>query len=170
MERTVDTKLKGFRLRFATEEDAALIFNFVEELASYENLQHQVQATEESLKDAIFTRKIAEVVIGEYENEPVCFALFYYSLSTFIGSPGIYIEDLYVKQEMRGRGMGTILFSYLAKLAKERKCWGLEWSCLDWNEPSIRFYNGLGAMTRNEWTMYRLQGREMEALACRFSN
>lgn len=165
---TVDTKLKGFKLRSATEKDAALIFSFVKELASYENLQHLVLATEESLKEAVFTRKIAEVVIGEYENKPVCFALFYYSLSTFIGSPGIYIEDLFVKREMRGLGMGTILLSYLAKLAEERKCWGLEWACLDWNEPSIGFYKGLGAEPRNEWTMYRLRGKEMEALACRF--
>jgi GNAT superfamily N-acetyltransferase len=165
----IDTRLTGFKLRIAEEKDIGLVLSFVKELAAYENLEDEVRATEESLKDAIFKRNIAEVIIGEYEKKPVCFALFYYSLSTFIGCPGIFIEDLYVKPEMRGMGMGTILLSYLAKSAKERNCWGLEWACLDWNEPSIRFYKSLGAVPRDEWTMYRLSGKELEVLVERFS-
>lgn len=164
----VATKLTGFCLRWAEEKDIGLIYDLVRELAAYESLTHTVHATEESLVDAIFKRRLAEVVIGEYEGKPVCFALFYYSLSTFIGSPGIYIEDLYVQPEMRGKGMGAILLAFLANVAKERRCWGLEWACLDWNEPSIRFYHRLGAVPRNEWTPYRLQGAELEALAGRF--
>jgi GNAT superfamily N-acetyltransferase len=164
----IATKLKGFKLRFAEEKDMGLVLSFVKELAAYENLIDEVHATEELLKDAIFIRKIAEVIIAEYEGKPVCFALFYYSLSTFIGCPGIYIEDLYVKPEMRGKGMGIIMLSYLAKLAKERNCWGLEWACLNWNEPSIGFYKSLGAVPRNEWTIYRMHGKELEVLADRF--
>ncbi len=164
----IDTKLPGFKLRFAQEIDIGLILGFVKELAAYENLLNEVGATEESLMDAIFKRKIAEVVIGEYEEKPVCFALYYYSLSTFIGSPGIFIEDLFVKPEMRGKGMGKILLSYLATLAKERACWGLEWACLNWNEPSIKFYKGLGSVPRDEWTMYRLRGNDLERLAGSF--
>ena len=166
----IDTRIKSFTLRLAEEKDIGLVYSFVKELASYENLIDEVSATEESLKDAIFTRKLAEVIIGEYKNEPVCFALIYYSLSTFIGCPGIYVEDLYVKPEMRGLGMGTILLSYLAKLARERNCWGLEWACLDWNESSIRFYKSLGAVPRDEWTMYRLRGERLQSLAEKFQD
>lgn len=164
----VDTKIQGLKLRFGEEKDIGLILNFIKELASYEKLDNEVQATEESLMEAIFKRKIAEVIIGEYYNEPVCFVLFYYNLSTFIGRPGIFIEDLFVKPEMRGKGIGTILLSYLANLAESRNCWGLEWTCLDWNEPSIRFYKKLEAVTKDEWTIYRLRGEKLRTLAKKF--
>lgn len=163
-----DTGITGFTLRFATEKDTALIMAFVRELAVYENLLSKVKATESSLAEAIFSRKIAEVVIGEYQGNPVGFALYFYSLSTFIGQPGIYLEDLFVKPEYRSRGFGKTLLAFLSKLAKERNCWGLEWSVLDWNEPSLNFYRSLGAKERSDWRIYRLCDEALEKLAGSF--
>jgi len=125
----------------------------------------QVVATEEFLTDVLFSQKKAEVIIGVYQQNPVCFALFFHNFSTFLGKSGIYIEDLYVKPEMRGKGFGKIVLSYLANMALERNCGRLEWSCLDWNKPSIQFYKQMGAIPMDEWTIYRLQGNELINLA-----
>lgn len=152
-----DRKIKDFEIRFAVPEDAALILQFIKDLAEYEHMSEQVTATEDLLKQTIFEQKKAEVIIGEYEKKPVSFALFFHNYSTFLGKPGIYLEDLYVKPEARGNGIGTAMLSYLEKLTKERNCGRLEWACLDWNEPSIRFYKQLGAVPMNEWTVYRIQ-------------
>lgn len=165
----IETKHTKLNLRIATEEDLGLILCFVKELASYENLLHEVKATEESLRDVIFDRKIAKAVIAEYKGDPSGFALFYYSFSSFIGRPAIYIEDLFVKPDMRRKGVGNALLSYLANLAKENNCWGLEWSCLNWNEPSIEFYESLGAVPRDEWTIYRLSGTALDTLALTYN-
>lgn len=156
MSNLIDTKLADFKLRFADEQDVSLILGFIKELADYEKMLNEVVATEEILKESLFERKAAEVVIGEYENRPVSFALFFYNFSTFLGRPGIYLEDLYVKPEMRGKGIGKIMLSFLAKLAVERKCGRLEWWCLDWNEPSIKFYKQMGAVPMDGWTVYRV--------------
>jgi len=161
----MDTKLDGFKLRFAQEKDVPLILSFIKELAEYEKMGDEVVATQEILKESLFVRKAAEVIIGEHEGIPVGFALFFHNFSTFLGRPGIYLEDLYVKPEMRGKGIGKIMLSFLAKLAVERKCGRLEWWCLDWNEPSIRFYKQMGAVPMDEWTVYRVCGKALVDLA-----
>ena len=164
----IDTKLEDFKLRFAETNDVPLILEFIRELADYEKMLHEVVATEEVLKESLFERKMAEVIIGEYKNKPVAFALFFHNFSTFLGRPGIYLEDLYVKPEMRGKGIGEIMLSFLAKLAIERKCGRLEWWCLDWNEPSIQFYKKNGAVPMDEWTVYRVTGDALKNLAEHF--
>ena len=165
----VATKVPGFTIRFATEQDVPLILQFIKGLADYEKLAHEVTASEELLRETLFgTRRVAEVIIGDYEREPVAFAVFFHNFSTFLGQPGIYLEDLFVKPDMRGRGFGRILLTYLAKVAKERNCGRVEWSVLDWNEPAIRFYKSLGAVPLDEWTMYRLTGDALDAQAQEF--
>lgn len=164
----IDTKLDNFKLRFAEEKDAALILKFIKELAEYEKMLDNVVATEEVLKESLFQRKSAEVVIGEYEGEPVCFALFFHNFSTFLGRPGLYLEDLYVKPHMRGKGIGKIMFSFLANLAVEIKCGRFEWWCLDWNEPSINFYKHMNAVAMDDWTVYRLTGEHLRGIAREF--
>lgn len=164
----MDTKLNNFKLRFAERRDVPLILEFIRELANYEKMLHEVVATEEVLIESLFERKIAEVIIGEYENKPVAFAVFFYNFSTFVGRPGIYLEDIYVKPKMRGKGIGKIILSFLAKLAIERNCGRLEWSCLDWNEPSIQFYKQMGAVQMDEWTVYRLHDKALNKLAIKF--
>ena len=159
------TIIEGFKIRFAEEQDVSLILGFIRELAEYENMLDDVVATEELLRESLFDRKGAEVIIGEYEGTPACFALFFHNFSTFLGRPGIYLEDLYVKPVFRGKGIGKVMLSFLAKLAIQRKCGRLEWSCLDWNEPSISFYRKLGAVPMDEWTMYRVCGESLEKLA-----
>lgn len=165
----IDTKIDDFKLRFAEIKDVPLILGFIKELANYEQMLNEVVATEENLKESLFERKMAEVIIGEYKSKPVAFALFFHSFSTFLGRPGIYLEDLYVKPEMRGKGIGTIMLSFLAKLCVERKCGRLEWSCLDWNAPAIEFYKQMGAKPMDEWTLYRVCGDALDKLAMKFS-
>ncbi|OPX43943.1 acetyltransferase (GNAT) family protein [Ruminiclostridium hungatei] len=164
----IDTELDGFKLRFAQEGDTALILEFIKELARYEKMLDMVVATEELLKDSLFEKKAAEVIIGEYNGEPVGFALFFHNFSTFLGQAGIYLEDLFVKPEMRGRGMGKLMLSFLARLALERNCGRLEWWVLDWNEPSINFYKSMGAVPMDEWTVYRVTGNNLKALGEKF--
>lgn len=150
----------------ATEEDVPLLLRFVKELAEYENLSHEVSATEEVLKESLFGgRRVAEALLAYLGDEPVGFALFFHNFSTFLGRPGIYLEDLYVRPEFRGSGIGRILLAHLAKLAKERGCGRLEWWVLDWNEPSIGFYKSLGAVAMDDWTVYRVTGEALEKLS-----
>ncbi len=164
----IDTRLSNFKLRFAEKNDASLILEFIKELAVYEKMLHEVVATEEILIESLFERKAAEVIIGEYNDEPVAFALFFHNFSTFLGRPGLYLEDLYVRPEMRGKGIGTIMLAFLAKLAVERNCGRLEWWCLDWNEPSIQFYKQMGAIPMDEWTVYRVHNEALDKLAEKF--
>ena len=152
-----ETVLEDFNIRFAIEADVPTILNFIRELAEYEHLSHEVKATEDLLHEYIFRQKKVEVIIGEYQQRPIGFALFFHNFSTFLSRPGIYLEDLYVKPEMRGKGFGKAMLAYLSKLVEERDYGRLEWSCLDWNEPSIRFYKSLGAKPMDEWTVYRIQ-------------
>lgn len=150
----------------ATEEDVPLLLRFVKELAEYENLSHEVSATEEALKESLFGgRRVAEALLAYLGDEPVGFALFFHNFSTFLGRPGIYLEDLYVRPEFRGSGIGRTLLAHLAKLAKERGCGRLEWWVLDWNEPSIGFYKSLGAVAMDDWTVYRVTGEALEKLS-----
>ncbi|HEX3028578.1 MAG TPA: GNAT family N-acetyltransferase [Clostridia bacterium] len=160
-----DTKLKGFKIRSTDEKDLPVILSFIKELAEYEKMLDQVEANEDILKESLFERKMAEVIIGEFEDKPVSFALFFHNFSTFLGKPGIYLEDLFVKPEMRGKGIGKIMLSYLAELAIERDCGRMEWWCLDWNEPSIEFYRKRGAVQMSDWTVYRLHGKALKDMA-----
>lgn len=158
--------MDGVEIRSATEGDVPLILSFIRELAEYEKLSHEVVATEEGLRGSLFGERTgAEVVICYYEGAPAGFALFFHNFSTFLGRPGLYLEDLYVKPEMRGRGLGRAVLIHLAKLARERGCGRMEWSVLDWNEPAIKLYSGIGATPMNEWTVYRVTGEALEDLA-----
>lgn len=168
MKELINTKIENFKIRFAEEKDTKLILHFIKELADYEKLLNEVVATEEILYDSLFVRKKAEVVIGEYDGNPVGFALFFYNFSTFLGKPGIYLEDLYIKPEMRGKGLGKIMLSFLGNLAIERNCGRLEWWCIDWNEPSIKFYKEMGAKPMDEWTVYRVDGEALNELSNAF--
>ena len=159
------TNTNDFSLRLATAKDTALILEFIKELADYEKMSDQVIATEELLHDTLFEQKKAEVLIGESQGNPVAFALFFHNFSTFLGRPGIYLEDLYVKKEYRGMGFGKKILKALAELAKERGCGRLEWSCLNWNTPSIGFYKKLGSIPMDEWTVFRLQGEALDRMA-----
>jgi GNAT superfamily N-acetyltransferase len=153
-------------IRAATEADVPLILRFIRELAEYERLAHEVVATEEVLHETLFgARRYAEVVIVEEEGEPAGFALFFHNFSTFLGRPGIYLEDLYVRPEMRGRGIGRALLAHLAALAVERGCGRLEWWVLDWNESAIRFYRALSAQPMDDWTVFRVAGDALQRLA-----
>lgn len=151
--------------RKAQHEDAALILEFINLLAEYENMQDDVVATEDLLKEWIFDKGKAEVIFAVVNGEEVGFALFFHNFSTFLGRAGIYLEDLFVKQEYRGKGYGKALLKELARIAVERECGRLEWSCLDWNKPSIDFYLSLGAEQMNEWTGYRVAGDTLKELA-----
>jgi GNAT superfamily N-acetyltransferase len=154
-------------LRLATIEDTDLVLEFIKELAAYEKMSDQVVATPQLLKETIFVQKKAEVVLAELSGRPVGFALFFHNYSTFLGRPGIYLEDLFVREEARGEGIGTRLLAYLAELAITRGCGRLEWACLDWNEPSIQFYKQMGSVPMDEWTVYRLQGDALSHMAAR---
>src|SRR5499427_3493645 len=157
---------QNFEIRPATEGDVSLILSFIKKLAVYEKLAHKMTATEDILRETLFgERRYAEVVIGYHRGEPVGFALFFHNYSTFLGKPGIYLEDLFVDEQRRGKGFGKALLIYLAKLAKRRNCGRLEWSVLDWNEPSIKFYKSLGARSMDEWNVFRLTGETLDRLA-----
>lgn len=151
--------------RFAKPEDTKLILHFIKELASYEQMSDQVVADGENLRSWIFDKQKAEVIFALEGNKEVGFALFFHNFSTFLGRAGIYLEDLYVAPEYRGRGYGKGLIKTLGKIAKERGCGRLEWWCLDWNKSSIDFYLSLGAEPMNDWTVYRIAGKTLDTLA-----
>jgi GNAT superfamily N-acetyltransferase len=153
-------------IRPALESEVPEVLAFIRELAVYERLEHQVVATAEQLRAALFgARPYAEVVFACLDGVPVGFALFFHNFSTFLGKPGIYLEDLFVRPAARGQGIGKRLLARLAGIALERGCARLDWSVLDWNAPSIAFYRGLGAEALNEWTTMRLSGAALERLA-----
>ncbi len=155
-----------FRIVAAKRKDISLILTFIKELAEYEKLLGEVFATEEILEKNLFgEHKVAEVVIGYEGQEAVGFALYFYNFSTFLGKSGIYLEDLYIKPQFRGKGYGKSFLKYLAKLAREKNCGRLEWWVLDWNKPSIDFYKKLGAEPMKDWTVFRLTGDSLEKLA-----
>ena len=152
-------------IRRAADEDVGTILGFIRELAVYEKMQDEVVATEEMLREWLFEKKIAEVLLAGLDGEEVGFALFFHNFSTFLGRGGIYLEDLYVKPEYRGKGVGKALLKKLARITVERDCGRLEWCCLDWNQPSIDCYLSMGARPMDEWTTYRLAGDSLREFA-----
>jgi GNAT superfamily N-acetyltransferase len=153
-------------IRPAAVHEVPIILQFIRDLAQYEHLEHQVVATEAMLSEVLFgPRPYAEVAFACLAGEPVGFALFFHNFSTFLGRPGIYLEDLFVRPEARGHGVGRRLLTWLAAEAVSRNCGRLEWSVLDWNEPSIRFYRNLGAVLMNEWKIFRVTGPALSQLA-----
>ena len=157
--------MNGFRFRYAEEEDAGLILEFVRELAEYEKMSDEVVATEELMKEWIFEKKKAEVIFALADDgQEVGFALFFHNFSTFLGRAGIYLEDLFVKPEFRGKDYGKGLLQELARIAVERGLGRLEWACLNWNQPSIDFYLSLGAQPMSDWTVYRITGKTLEEM------
>lgn len=158
--------MSRIQLRSAQPDDVALILGLIHELAVYEKLSDQAVATPEDLHTHLFgPRPVAEVLIGELDGEAQGFALFFPNFSTFLGKPGIYLEDLYVREHVRSAGLGKALLARLAQLAVERGCGRLEWSVLDWNEPALGFYRRLGARAQDDWTTYRLSGAALSELA-----
>lgn len=155
------------QFRGAERKDIALILRFIKELAQYEKMLDEVVATEELLEEWIFDKQKAEVIFAILDGQEIGFALFFHNFSTFLGRGGIYLEDLYVPPEHRGKGVGKAILIELARIAVERKCGRLEWWCLDWNRPSIDFYLSLGAEPMKDWTVYRIAGKTLIELATR---
>lgn len=149
------------RIRFAVPEDVPVILQFIRNLAKYEKLENEVIATESLLTEWIFEKKKAEVLLVFDQERPVGYALFFHNFSTFLGRAGIYLEDLFVLPDQRGKGYGKALLKFLAKLTLERGCGRLEWSCLDWNKPSLGFYHSIGAKPMHGWTVQRLAGKDL---------
>ncbi len=159
-------RIRDFIIRPANIDDTPVILSLIKGLAEYEKLSHEVVATEELLRDTLFgPRPGAEVILGNFAGEPVGFALFFHNYSTFLGRPGIYLEDLFVKPDMRRKGFGKAMLSYIANLAQQRQCGRLEWSVLDWNEPAWKFYESIGAVPMDEWTVHRVTGEGIRRLA-----
>ena len=160
------TQIENFEIREAVEEDIPLILQFIKELAEYEKLSQIVEAEENVLKESIFGEDSnTHVLLAFYDQEPVGFAAYFYNFSSFVGKMGIYLEDLYVKPEVRGKGFGKGLLVRLAQIARDKGCGRMEWVVLDWNEPAIDFYKKLGAEVLDDWTVYRFNRKEIETLA-----
>lgn len=152
-------------VRPAEKRDVGVIMGFIKELAEYEGLAHEVIADEASLERFLFgEHPVAEALIAEFQTTPIGFALYFATFSTFVGRPGLYLEDLYVRPNMRGKGVGTLLLQHVARLARERGCGRLEWSVLNWNKPAIRFYEALSARAMDDWTVYRLTDDNLSKL------
>lgn len=161
-----DSEPVQFRVERATEHDVGLILRLIKGLAEYERLSHEVVATEAELRESLFgDRPAAEVIIGYAGQVPAGFAVFFQTFSTFLGRPGMYLEDLFVVPEWRSQGLGRRLLAHVAKTAVERGCGRMEWSVLDWNEPARKFYRSLGARPMDEWTVFRLTGEALRQIA-----
>ena len=154
--RRYNTNIEGFTLRETSENDLSLILGFIKEIAEYEKLSHAVDVTEESLKKYVFEKRRAEVLIVEKDENPIGYVVYFYNFSTFTGTSGLYLEDVFIRSEYRGMGLGKEIFKILGKLAREEGCKRMEWVCLNWNEPSKKFYKELGAISMDEWITFRL--------------
>ncbi|HYB60745.1 MAG TPA: GNAT family N-acetyltransferase [Methylomirabilota bacterium] len=156
----------ALRIVPATEADVPVLLAFIRKLAEYEKLADEVEATEEHVRSALFgPNRVAEALLAFFGGEPVAFAVFFHNFSTFLGRPGIYLEDLFVDPPQRGKGIGKALLVELARLARARNCGRLEWAVLDWNESAIEFYRSLGAVAMDDWTIFRLTGDALARLA-----
>ncbi|MGV3025365.1 N-acetyltransferase family protein [Clostridium thermobutyricum] len=161
----IQTSIDNLKLKRAKIEDTGLILDLIKEIATYEKMLDQVVATEESLKESIFNKKEAEVLLVELNKEVIGYVLYFFNYSTFIGRGGFYLEDIYIKEQYRKNGYGKAIFKVLGKIAYENGCERMEWACLNWNKPSIEFYKSLGAVGMDEWTVYRLTRDKIKALA-----
>ena len=162
----MQTATPSLRIEKATVNDVPLILQFIRELAEYERLLDRVTASEELLSETLFgPRPAAEVLLAYESNEPAGFAIYFFNYSTFMGRPGLYLEDLFVRPPVRGRGFGRALLAHLAQIAIERNCGRMEWAVLDWNEPAIGFYKRLGAVLMDDWTVFRLWDKALRDLA-----
>ena len=165
----IDTKVSGLRLREATIDDVELILDFIKDLAAFEKMSGQVVATPQILRETLFGSSSHAYVVLAYLNEkPIAFALYFFNFSTFTGRPGLYLEDLFVKESGRGKGVGTCILSYLASIAQKKQCTRFEWVVLHWNTHAIEFYKSLGADLLDEWKINRVDGVALEALAAKF--
>ncbi|MHC1704228.1 MAG: N-acetyltransferase family protein [Tenuifilaceae bacterium] len=163
------TPISGFTIRKAEKKDAKLLLSFIKQLAEYEKMSNDVVADDETLSSFLFCENpFAHVVIGEYNSQPVGFALFFTNFSTFLGRPGIFLEDLFVNPEFRGKGFGKSILMFLAKIAVDNNFGRVEWTVLNWNESAINFYKKLGAVPMTEWTIFRLTGSELEKIGKQF--
>lgn len=164
-----ETIIPGFTIREAEPDDIPLLFALIREFAEYVGMAGEVAATEETLRGSLFgNRRVAEVILGFFEGKPACFALFYHNYSSFLGRPGIYLEDLYVTPELRGKGIGSVMLSHIAQIALDRDCGRFEWSVLDWDENAIRFYKTVGAVPLADSTVHRVTGEALEKLARKY--
>ena len=160
-------KIVGSKIKIvsAKKEKVSLVLSFIKELAEYEKLSGEVTATEKLLKKTLFGKKsVAKVLLAYYENEPAGFAVYFFNFSTFVGKPGLYLEDVFVKPEFRGKGIGKAILIYLAGIAKKNDCGRFEWAVLDWNKSAIDFYKSIGAKPMEEWTVYRLDSEAINVL------
>ena len=160
-------KIVGSKIKIvsAKKEKVSLVLSFIKELAEYEKLSLEVTATEKLLKKTLFGKKsVAKVLLAYYENEPAGFAVYFFNFSTFVGKPGLYLEDVFVKPEFRGKGIGKAILIYLAGIAKKNDCGRFEWAVLDWNKSAINFYKSIGAKPMEEWTVYRLDSEAINVL------
>lgn len=165
----IKTKIPGFTIHHADENDISIILELIKSLAAFEKLSNEVVATEDQLKRTIFGKdRHTDVIIGRFNDKPVAFALYFHNYSTFLARPGIYLEDLFVIPEFRNKGFGRTMLAYIAKIAKERSCGRFEWAVLDWNDNAIRFYKKLGAQPLSEWTIFRMAGESISDLAGQF--
>jgi GNAT superfamily N-acetyltransferase len=163
---TLPVLMTNFSIRQATEQDVPLILSFIRQLAEYERLSHEAVVNEKTLRESLFgPRRYAEVLLGYAGEKPVAFAVFFHNFSTFLGRPGLYLEDLFVIPEMRGKGFGRTMLVELARIARERNCGRFEWAVLDWNQPAIQFYKNLGAIPMDEWTIFRVTGEALGRLS-----
>lgn len=158
-------KKDHFKIREATMSDAPIVYDFIVKLAIYEKMEDQVKATIESIKESLFVRKDARVILAEENDQAIGFALYFKTYSTFLGKANYYLEDLYINENKRGKGYGKKILSHLASIAYEDKAERLEWVCLDWNKPSIAFYQKIGALPLEDWTVYRLSGSALKDFA-----
>ena len=157
------TKTDGVKIRFVNEGEEGLVLHFIKGIAEYEKMSDCVVATEEGIHKAIFEQHACNVLIIEYNNKPIGFCLYFHTFSTFCGRTNMYLEDIFIEEDMRGRGIGKEVFRILMEIALEEGCQRLEWVCLNWNEPSKRFYEKMGAKPLDEWTTWRMTDKDMEA-------
>ena len=161
----IETTISGIKFKRATEKDIPIILDFIKQIAIYEKMLDKVTATEESLKESIFDNNRAEALLIEFNDEVIGYIVYFFNFSTFVGREGLYLEDLYIKPEYRGNGIGKKSFEVLVNIAKENKCERLEWTCLDWNEPSLKFYKGIGAEQMKEWIIHRLDKEAIDKIS-----
>ncbi len=157
--------MSRFTIHPAAEQDIALILKLITELARYEKMESYVNATEQSLHDSLFVKKTANALILEHDKNPIGYAIYFYNFSSFEGRAGLYVEDIYIRPQYRKNGYGKKVFAYLADVACKNNCARMEWVCLDWNAPSLEFYQKLGTTTHSEWIIHRLKGEHIENLA-----